>query len=38
MGKEIIIKNIENVKVNPTFSTIIKLARALGVLSGELLK
>ncbi len=32
------VSNIENGKNNPTLSTITKLAQALGVSSGELLK
>jgi len=32
------ISNIENGKTNPTLTTIVKLARAIGVSSGELLK
>jgi len=30
--------NIENGKANPTLTTIVKLARALGVSAGELLR
>jgi len=32
------VSNIENGKTNPTLSTISKLAKALGISSGELLK
>ena len=32
------VSNIENGKTNPTLSTIVKLAKALGVSSDELLK